>query len=507
MLKEETPVPNKKNMDVILSIRDITMQFPGVKALSDINLDIVRGETLGLCGENGAGKSTLIKILTGVYKPTKGSIYFNGKEVNLNSPLQAQQLGLSVVHQEIKLVESLTVMENIFLGRPQTSGGLIDWKKMKREAETLLESLGLPEMNFETIVEKLTVAQQQIVEICKALSLESKLIIMDEPSATLTQREMDLLYSIIKKLKAAGITIVYISHRLEEVFNICDRVAVLRDGELVHLDRIENLDRNTLIKHMVGRELGQEFSVPSGAQDEEVLRVENLNSPGVLHNISFSLKKGEILGFGGLVGAGRTETARALFALDKKSKCDMWLYGKKVSLKSPVDAIKHKMGMISEDRKKEGLVLIMPVAKNISLTNLKSVCRRGLVNFKKERNLARQYIKALDIKTPSEDKVTLELSGGNQQKVIIGKWLNTDAEILIFDEPTRGIDVGAKKEIYAILNKLTKQGKSIILISSEMPELIGMCDRILVMAGGKIKGELSRQEATQEKILELAIDS
>jgi ribose transport system ATP-binding protein len=494
-----------ESRDYILSIRNISMKFPGVLALSDINLDIVRGETLGLCGENGAGKSTLIKILTGVYKQTNGSFSINGKECHITSPLQAQRLGLSVVHQEIKLVDSLSIMENIFLGRPQTSGGLVSWGKMKKEAKALLGALGL-DLNPEVAVGTLSIAQQQIVEICKALAFKSKLIIMDEPSATLTRNEMDLLYDIIAKLKASGMTIVYISHRLEEVFNICDRVAVLRDGELVHLDKIENLDRNILIKHMVGRELGQEFPEPIGASEEEVLRVENLNSPGVLYDINLTLHKGEILGIGGLVGAGRTETARAIIGLDPHAVCDIYVHGEKVRIKHPLDAMKYKMGMLSENRKDEGLVLVMSVAQNISLTNLDSISNGvGLLSYSKERTLANSYIDSLDIRTPNAEKITLELSGGNQQKVIIAKWLNTDAEILIFDEPTRGIDVGAKKEIYNIMHDLTKAGKSIIMITSEMPELIGVSDRILVMADGRITGELKRAETTQEKVLELAI--
>lgn len=490
--------------DTILSIRGITKLFPGVRALNDVSLDVERGDCIGLCGENGAGKSTLIKILTGVYQPTSGTVWFDGKEANFRAPLEAQQAGLSVVHQEIKLVNTLSVKENVFLGRPICSNGLVSWDRMRKEAKALLDKLGV-DLDPDAMVESLTVAQQQIVEICKALSFKSKLIILDEPSAVLTVREMDLLYDIIDRLKADGVTIIYISHRLEEVFRISNKVAVLRDGMLVGMEKTENLTRNDLIRMMVGRELGQEFPEPHTPDDEEIFRVEHINHPGLLKDISFSLKKGEILGLGGLVGAGRTETVRVIFGLDKQATGDIYVRGQKVKITHPAEAIAHGIGMISEDRKREGLVLTMPIAQNISLANLPSICKKKLLNFKMERELALESIKTLRIVTPSEEKVAMELSGGNQQKVVIAKWLNTDADILIFDEPTRGIDVGAKAEIYKLMHRLIEAGKSIIMISSEMPELLGMCNRILVMHEGKITGELSREEATQERIMQLAI--
>lgn len=480
------------------------MEFPGVKALDDVSIDVERNEILALCGENGAGKSTLIKILTGVYRQTSGSFSFNGNEQNFKNPLEAQQSGLSVVHQEMGLVDSLSVMENIFLGRPHMRGGLVDWRKMKRETLALLNRLGV-DLEPSRPVGSLSIAQQQVVEICKALAYDSQLIIMDEPSAVLTERETELLYGIVNNLKAQGATIIYISHRLEEVFKIADRVAVLRDGKLITVNRTEELNRNLLIKYMVGRELGQEYPDPIGNKMDVVFEVRNLNSPGVLHDINFELKRGEILGLGGLVGAGRTEVARALFGVDKAAKGEILINGKLAQIRKPIDAIKLGLGMISENRKIEGLVLAMPVDQNISLANYESVSNKGFLNEKKEGRLARKFIKMLDIRTPSEDQIVENLSGGNQQKVIIAKWLNTDAEILIFDEPTRGIDVGAKQEIYLLMNELIRQGKSIIMISSEMPELLGMCDRILVMSDGRIRGELSREKATQEAILELAV--
>ncbi len=374
--------------DKLLSIHGITMEFPGVKALSDVSFDVERGDCIGLCGENGAGKSTLIKVLTGIYRQTAGTFEFDGEEARFKSPLDAQMKGLSVVHQEIKLVDTISVKENVFLGRPPRNKlGLVDWSKMRKEAQALLDRLGVT-LDPDMTVSNLTVAQQQIVEICKALSFESKLLILDEPSAVLTNREMDLLYVIIDKLKEQGITIIYISHRLEEVFRICNKVIVLRDGLMVAEELTGNLDRDKLIALMVGRQLGKEFPEPVCIDDaEEVLRVEELNHPGMLKNISFSLKKGEILGLGGLVGAGRSETVRAIFGLDKEATCRLYLKGRQVKIKTPRDAIKHGLAFLSEDRKKEGLVLGESIARNIVLPNLDSACRGGLLSERTARKL------------------------------------------------------------------------------------------------------------------------
>ncbi|MDR1903229.1 MAG: sugar ABC transporter ATP-binding protein [Treponema sp.] len=493
--------------EVILSMKNITMDFTGVRALDNVSFDVFRGEILGLCGENGAGKSTLIKIVTGIYKQTKGAFYFKGNEMHIQSPLDAHKAGLSVVHQEIKLVGSLSVKENIFLGHPETGNlGLIDWKKMRRKTLALMDRLGVT-INPDLPVETFSIAQQQIIEICKALSFQAELIIMDEPSATLTEKEVALLYTIIERLKQEGVTIIYISHRLEEVFKIANRVIVLRDGQFVGIEPIQNLDRNQLIKMMVGRELGQEFpEMNRPVAIEEILRVEHLARKGILHDINFSLRRGEILGLGGLVGAGRTEVIRAIIGLDKKNVSgSVYINGIKRAIKNPSSAIKNRIGTITEDRKKEGLVLDMTVDNNISLANINSILKHGLLSNKIERKIAAEYIQKLRIVTPSAKQMVINLSGGNQQKVIIAKWLNTDVDIYIFDEPTRGIDVGAKSEIYKIMEQIVMNGKSIIMISSEMPELIGMCDRILVMHNGRITGSLNRNEFTQEKILELAI--
>ena len=493
--------------EVILSIKELSMDFPGVKALDNISLDVYKGDVMGLCGENGAGKSTLIKILTGVYKQSHGTFFFKGHEAKISTPLDAQKLGLSVVHQEIKLVDELSIKENIFLGRPLLNKRkFVDWKKMRQEAKCFIDKLGV-QLNVDQKVENLSVAQKQIVEICKALVFNAELIIMDEPSATLTEKEMDLLYKIIDNLKAAGVTIIYISHRLEEVFRIANRVCVLRDGKLIGVEPIKKMTRNSLIKMMVGREIGQEFPEPIQNVGKEVLRVEKLKRNGVLKDISFSLYKGEILGLGGLVGAGRTEVVRAIIGLDRVGVSgNIYLNGKKVLIKNPCSAIRNRIGTITEDRKIEGLILEMELQKNISIANIRSIMNKGLLNKKREQKLALEMIRKLDIATPSERQKATFLSGGNQQKVVIAKWLNTDSDIFIFDEPTRGIDVGAKEEIYHIMAELVRAGKSIIMISSEMPELIGMCNRILVMHNGRVSGELKRSEVTQEKILALAID-
>ena len=492
--------------DTLLSVQNISMEFPGVLALDDVSFDVIRGEILGLCGENGAGKSTLIKILTGIYKQTKGKWFFKGEEEKISSPLEALKLGLSVVHQEIKLVDSLSVKENIFLGHPKTTKtGLIDWKKMRLEALALMRNLGV-EIDPDVIAGSLSIAQQQIVEICKAVSFNAELIIMDEPTATLTDKEVNLLYDIVRKLNNEGVTFIFITHRLEEVFKITDRVMVLRDGQLIGIEPTEQLNRGLLIKMMVGRDIGMVFPKTHKDLGDEVLRVEGLNRPGVFEDINFTLRRGEILGIGGLVGAGRTEVIRALIGLDTDNiSGDIYINGIKRSIKNPYAAIKNGIGTLTEDRKREGLLLELSVENNISLANINSIIKNGLLNKDLEREVAKEYIGKLRIITPSEKQTVVNLSGGNQQKVIIAKWLNTDTEIFIFDEPTRGIDVGAKMEIYKILDEIVSNDKSVLMISSEMVELIGMCDRLLVMRQGRIAGTLERAEFSQEKVLEFAV--
>lgn len=492
--------------DIIISVKQVSKSFPGVQALQDINLDIRRGEIHGLVGENGAGKSTLIKILGGIYSATGGEVFMNGTKLDLKSPLDAQEAGISIVHQELKLVDTLTVMENIYLGRwPKKAIKTVDWVKLKENADALISRLGVS-LDSGELVGNLTVAQKQIVEICKVLSTDAKFIVMDEPSAVLTPSEMDTLYEIIHKLKADGITILYISHRLDEIFALCDHVTVFRDGKKIDTVETSTVNRSQLIHMMVGRELGIEYPKEKVEIGETVLSVKHLNRPGVLQDICFDLHKGEILGFAGLVGAGRTEVARAIMGADKGVTGEITLNGTPYHVTDVPTAIQKGIGLISEDRKKEGLVLNLSVKHNLSMVNMKSVLKKGLFSEKLEEALAEKYISDLNIATPSTEQETVYLSGGNQQKVVIGKWLNANCDILIVDEPTRGIDVGAKKEIYSIMCNLAKQGKAIIMISSEMPELLGMCDRILVMHDGRITGGLDAAEATQDKLMALAIE-
>jgi len=414
-------------------------------------------------------------------------------------------MGISVVHQELKLVDSLTVMENVFLGRYVCNKmGLVDWKLMRERAIKLLERLKVP-IDPETNVGRLSVAQKQIVEICKALSYNAEVIIMDEPSATLTDSELDLLFDILRSLKAEGVTIIYISHRLEEVFKLTDMVTVFRDGRHINTQPTSDVTKQKLIQMMVGRELGTDYPEPADSLGEVVLEVNNLNRGRLLKDISFNVRKGEILGIAGLVGAGRTEMARAVFGADKDVTGDVLLYGKKINIRNVSDAIAHRIALVPEDRKRDGLVLGMKVSHNISLVNMDRISKNKLLDENLEYDLAWKYIDMLRIVTPDESRATINLSGGNQQKVVLAKWLNSDAEVLIVDEPTRGIDVGAKAEIYNILRSLANEGKAILMISSELPEIIGVCDRVIVMHEGRVTGEVMRREFSQERIMELAI--
>ena len=491
--------------NAILDIRELTKEFPGVTALSNVSFTVGRGTVHALVGENGAGKSTLIKILAGIYQPTSGCFYFKGQQVTVKKPLDAQLLGLSVVHQELKLVETLSIAENIFLGRPPCGkSGLINWHRMKEDAQRLVDELHIT-LDVETEVSQLSIAQKQIVEICKALSFDAELIIMDEPSATLTDNELKCLFDIIDHLKRKGITIVYISHRMEELFKIADMVTVLRDGMHIATLPVSEVDRQRLITLMVGRTLGNEYPKLRTEIADVALEVRHLNRAGVLHDVNLTVRHGEILGIAGLVGAGRTETARAIFAADRINSGQFFIDGKEVHLKNVRNAIHHGIALIPEDRKQQGLILGMNVKQNISIVNLDSICKNNLLNEKLERQLALSMIDALAISTPTEEKEVRLLSGGNQQKVVLAKWLAIDSEIMIFDEPTRGIDVGAKAEIYKLMCQMAQKGKAVIMISSDMPELIGICDRIYTMREGTISGELNREEFSQEAIMELAI--
>ena len=485
----------------ILTLKNITKEFPGVKALDDVTINIERGTIHGLVGENGAGKSTLIKVLAGIYQPNKGEIILDGKPCRFNSPIEARRAGISVVHQEIKLAEPLSVAENMFLGNVQLKNGLVDWKGMRRRAREIVEDLGM-DIDINAQVSSLTVAKKQIVEIMHAINNNSRILIMDEPSAVLTDRELEVMFRIVKQLRDEGITIIYISHRLDEIFGLCSNVSVLRDG--CHIDTIpvSSVDRQGLINMMVGREMGQEYPKEVGNVGGTILEVKNL-SRGILQDISFEVKSGEVFGISGLVGAGRTELARAILGIDKPESGEVYVRGKKVHYRTFADAIRDGLGLIPEDRKLQGLVQIMSVKRNTTLVNMKRVLRAGVISSSLEEKLSKEYADKLHVVTPSMETEVQYLSGGNQQKVVIAKWLFQNSEILFLDEPTRGIDVGAKAEIYRLINRMAKEGKTIIMISSEMPELLGMCDRIMVMHEGHKMGELNAAEATQEKIMEL----
>ena len=485
----------------ILTLKNITKEFPGVKALDDVTINIERGTIHGLVGENGAGKSTLIKILAGIYQPNKGEIILDGKPCRFNSPIEARRAGISVVHQEIKLAEPLSVAENMFLGNVQLKNGLVDWKGMRRRAREIVEDLGM-DIDINAQVSSLTVAKKQIVEIMHAINNNSRILIMDEPSAVLTDRELEVMFRIVKQLRDKGITIIYISHRLDEIFGLCSNVSVLRDGRHIDTIPVASVDRQGLINMMVGREMGQEYPKEVGNVGGTILEVKNL-SRGILQDISFEVKSGEVFGISGLVGAGRTELARAILGIDKPESGEVYVRGKKVHYRTFADAIRDGLGLIPEDRKLQGLVQIMSVKRNTTLVNMKRVLRAGVISSSLEEKLSKEYADKLHVVTPSMETEVQYLSGGNQQKVVIAKWLFQNSEILFLDEHTRGIDVGAKAEIYRLINRMAKEGKTIIMISSEMPELLGMCDRIMVMHEGHKMGELNAAEATQAKIMAL----
>ena len=485
----------------ILTLKNITKEFPGVKALDDVTINIERGTIHGLVGENGAGKSTLIKVLAGIYQPNKGEIILDGKPCRFNSPIEARRAGISVVHQEIKLAEPLSVAENMFLGNVQLKNGLVDWKGMRRRAREIVEDLGM-DIDINAQVSSLTVAKKQIVEIMHAINNNSRILIMDEPSAVLTDRELEVMFRIVKQLRDKGITIIYISHRLDEIFGLCSNVSVRRDGRHIDTIPVASVDRQGLINMMVGREMGQEYPKEVGNVGGTILEVKNL-SRGILQDISFEVKSGEVFGISGLVGAGRTELARAILGIDKPESGEVYVRGKKVHYRTFADAIRDGLGLIPEDRKLQGLVQIMSVKRNTTLVNMKRVLHAGVISSSLEEKLSKEYADKLHVVTPSMETEVQYLSGGNQQKVVIAKWLFQNSEILFLDEPTRGIDVGAKAEIYRLINRMAKEGKTIIMISSEMPELLGMCDRIMVMHEGHKMGELNAAEATQEKIMAL----
>ncbi len=491
----------------LLSLSGVSKEFPGVKALNNVHFDLNEGEVHAIVGENGAGKSTLMKILSGIYKKDSGEIIYRGKSVNIPNPFEAQRLGISIIHQELNLMPHLTVAQNIFIGREDRLPGrvFLDNSKLNDAATKLLAELDL-NLEAKAIVGGLTIAKQQMVEIAKAVSYRGSVIIMDEPTSSLTPAETEALFKIIRSLKASGKGVVYISHRLEELAQITDRITVLRDGEYVQTLKTNETSISEVISLMVGRKVDQDQRpVNRSISSEVVLRVEGLSDRRLLRNISFELRKGEILGFAGLMGAGRTELARAIIGADPKSEGKIYLHGQEVKIKRPSDAVAAGIGYLSEDRKRFGLLLIQNLTFNVILSSIPRFSNKfGFLKVKHTGGVARDVISQLRIRTPSEKQFVKNLSGGNQQKVVIGKWLTRNCDILIFDEPTRGIDVGAKDEIYRLLIKLTEEGKSIIMISSELPEVLRMSDRIAVMCAGRLTGIIENKDANQEVIIEYA---
>ena len=491
--------------EVILTMKGIDKSFPGVHALDHVDLEVKKGEVHALMGENGAGKSTLMKVLTGIYSKDAGTITYEGKEVEFTNPREAQAAGIAIVHQELNMMNHLTVAQNIFIGREPMKGKIIDDAKMNEEAMKLFEKLNIVIEPTENMG-KLTVGKQQMCEIAKAISHDAKVIVFDEPSAALTESEIEELFKIIRDLRAKQMGIVYISHRMDEIKVITDRVTVMRDGGYVGTLITEDCTKDDIINMMVGRVIYEDPKTESAVAKDApvVLKVEHLNAGKMVQDVSFQLYKGEILGFSGLMGAGRTETARALFGADPKESGDVYINGIKVDIKDPQDAVKHGIGYLSEDRKRYGIVVDKTVAENSTMACLEDYMSGIFINKKKERKVAQEYVDSLKTKTPDVDQLVVNLSGGNQQKVVIAKWLVKNCDILIFDEPTRGIDVGAKSEIYHLMNQLAAEGKSIIMISSEMTEILRMSDRIVVMCEGKKTGEIGIAEATQETIMRAA---
>ena len=489
----------------VLRMSKIKKSFAGVHALKGVNFDLELGECHAVCGENGAGKSTLIKVLGGAHMADSGEIFLEEEKISINDPIHSQQQGIAIIYQEFNLIPEMSVAENIFLGREIISNHLVDHKQQHDRSLELFKRIGL-DIDPDELCKNLTIAQQQTVEIAKALNINARIIVMDEPSAALTNQEVTALFEIIRDLKRKGISIIYISHRLDEIFQICDRVTVMRDGEYIGTEVVKNINKGRLIEMMVGRTLGSEFPKEKCPLQDEILRVEHLNRGKVVQDVSFIARRGEVLGFSGLVGAGRTETMRLIFGADKRDSGEIFINGEKIDIDSPRDALSQRICLLTEDRKRQGLVLGHTVRENFGLPNLDIFAPKLFVNTRKERECLAKYVKSLQIKIPYQEELAANLSGGNQQKVVLAKWLQKNCDIIIFDEPTRGIDVGAKYEIYLLINQLAKNGKAIIMVSSELPEILGMSDRIIVMHEGCIRGEITDvANATQEQILTMAI--
>jgi rhamnose transport system ATP-binding protein len=487
--------------EAIVELSGIAKHFGGVQALRGVDFSLFPGEVHALVGENGAGKSTLVKILAGIHRQDAGVVKVGGEVVELRSPTQAQNLGIAVVQQEPMLFPDLDVAENVFMGRhPRDRFGRVDWKRMYREVDQLLASLDVS-LSSHTPVQGLSVAEQQLVEIAKALSLQARVLVLDEPTAALSRHEVEELFAIVRQLRERGVAVLFVSHRLEEVFTIADRLTVFRDGTHIITAPISEMTTEEIIKHMVGRELSNLFPKGEAEIGEVVLEVRHLTRPGVFADVSFQLRRGEILGFAGLVGAGRTEVARVLFGIDRAESGEIWLKGKKVRIRSPQHAMGYGIAYVPEDRHQHGLVMNFSIASNVTLAILQQVSRLGLVDPRRERKIAGEYSNQLSVRSEGVEQLVNALSGGNQQKVVLGKWLATNPSVLILDEPTRGIDVGAKAEVHHIISDLAARGLAIILISSELPEVLAMADQVIVLHEGHVTGTFARSEATQERVM------
>ncbi len=491
-------------MDPFLRVSGVSKQFPGVKALDRVSMDFHQGKVTALVGENGAGKSTLMKILSGVYTRDDGEILVQGRPANLSDPVSAQRYGISTIYQELNIIPDLNVAENIFVGREPKKGMLLDRTTMHDRAEELVKRVGL---HTRTTIQasRLSTAQKQMLEVARALSVDSKIIIMDEPTSSLTESETETLLDIIRSLTEHDIGVVFVSHKMKEVFAIADTILVMRDGKMVGSYDKDIVDEKTVVNMMVGRDINDIFAKEDAEIGETVFEVRNLSTKGFLSDISFSLKRGEILGFAGLVGAGRTEVMRAVFGIDKRESGEVYLNGDRIEIRSPKDAIAHGIGLVPEDRKEQALLLEMSLRENVTLPSIREFSRLGVISLTRERKTALGYVEKMSIRARGVEQKVLSLSGGNQQKVVISKWLEIHPRVLILDEPTRGIDVGAKKEIHLLMSRLAQSGVGIIMISSELPEILGMSDRIVVMHEGKIKGVLDRSEASQNRIMETAM--
>nr|WP_207644645.1 sugar ABC transporter ATP-binding protein [Christensenella intestinihominis] len=482
---------------------DICKSFPGVKALENVNLKLKRGTVHALMGENGAGKSTLMKVLMGMYVPDSGRVVYDGREISKYTQGQAIEMGITMVHQELSYIPYMTVAENMFLGREILKNGVVDKNAMCEKAGELLARVGVG-LDPRLLMKDLSVSERQMVEIAKCVSYNAQIVIMDEPTSAITDKEVERLFSVLNDLKAKGVAIIYISHKMDEVLKISDEVTILRDGSFIDTFSTKNIDIDKIIVAMVGRELSQVYPEKHNKIGEQIFEVKNLKRDGVFHDISFSLREGEILGFAGLMGAGRTEIMRAVYGIDKLDGGEIYIHGKRTVIRNPGDAIRNRIGLVNEDRKGVGLVLPMSIKNNLTLSNLNKYFNGIVVGKKKEAELADRMIKLLAIKAPSKEQLVKNLSGGNQQKVVLGKLLLDEAEILIMDEPTRGIDVGAKSEIYKLICELAEDGKAVIVVSSEMPELLGLCDRIIVLHEGKMMGEVRREDFDQETLMKWA---